>query len=164
MSARSTWDNADGLRVLFNARPTENSIAGESAGRTGSSKKVEMIFRGEDLAATAATADARAVVIPAGAFILSATLYVSELFVGATATLDVGTQDLTGVAIDADGLVAAAAVASLVAGAKIVGAGAQIGTKLASAARLDASYNTAAFTAGAARLVVEYLEPAVQTT
>lgn len=162
MAKRVAYDNQDGLRQYFGIRPTENNIAAVNPPANGE-KTIEVYVRGEDIADVAAAADQRNVYIPSGAYIVSATLLVTELFVGATATLDIGLQTLAGVAIDDDGIDSAVAVATLVAGADVACDGALVGTQLAQAARVDFSYDTAAFTAGSAKLVVKYLEPPVQT-
>lgn len=162
MAKAVVYDNKDGLRQRFGVRSTENGIAGTSVPSNGK-KVVELIFRGEDLADVAAAVDVRSVYIPSGATVLSAKLLVTELFVGASGTLDIGTQTLAGVLVDDDGFVAGAAVATLTAGAVITGAGAQIGTQLAQAMRIEVSWDTTQFTAGNAKLIVEYIDPPVQT-
>jgi len=65
--------------------------------------------------------------VPAGSAILSAKLVVLEPATAAATTVDVGTVKLDGTAIDADGLVAAQALAAGV----ITGAGALVGTVVA---------------------------------
>ena len=162
MAKAVVYDNKDNLRQRFGVRATENQIAATSAPANGV-KRLEFYIRGEDLTDVPAVVDTRSAVIPAGCLILSARLVVQELFVGATATLDVGTQNAsTGADVAVNGLVAAAAVASLTAGAVIVGAGAGVGAVTAVDTRLSASYNTAAFTAGSAKVTVEYLDRPVQ--
>lgn len=161
MAKAVVYDNKDGLRQRFGVRPTENQIAAVSGSQLGK-KTVEVYFRGEDLADAAPATDTRSAFIPQGATVLSARLIVQELFVGATATLDVGTQTLAGVTAAATGFIAAAAVATLTAGAVIVGAGAAVGAVTTQPLRIEASYNTAPFTAGSAKLIVEYIDPPVQ--
>lgn len=96
--------------------------------------------------------------IPDGAYIEKATLVVKTAFVGATATLNIGTYDSVGTAIDADGIDAVIAVGALTANAVIACNGAQVGAVLASGpAFLGIDWDTAAFTAGSARLTVEYV-------
>jgi hypothetical protein len=162
MAKPVNYDNQDGLRQRFGRRNTENNIPAVSGSQLGK-KTIEFYIRGEDLTDVPAVADARGAHIPAGATILSARLIVQELFVGATATLDVGTQNASsGADVAVNGLIAAAAVASLTAGAVIVGAGTGVGAVTAVPTRLTASYNTAAFTAGSAKIIVEYVDPPVQ--
>jgi hypothetical protein len=97
------------------------------------------------------------VTIPADALLESAKLFVTTAFVGATAVMDIGTYNSAGAAVDDDGIDAAVAVATLVDNAVVTCDGAQIGTVLASDQRIGVSYDTAAFTAGEAWLVVEYI-------
>jgi hypothetical protein len=170
MPNRAKWVNPDGLDVYFGPRYTENQVAGVAGSGANSKRTIEAYIRGEEIIASVAdgasgTLEARSAAIPAGSTILSATLLVDELFVGATATLDVGTTNiLTGLVSDMNGLVAAQAVAGLTAGARIVGAGAQVGTKISVPLTLKFGYNAAAFTAGSARVIVEYIEPPVQVS
>jgi hypothetical protein len=95
--------------------------------------------------------------IPAGALVVSATLYVTGAGADGTATVDVGLEEKDGTPIDADGLVDGATIA---AGTK-TGAGALVGTVLD-----DEGYVVAAIATGTAAnfaglkgwLVVEYVE------
>ena len=98
--------------------------------------------------------------IPANAVVTEVKFYVKTAFTsGGAATLDVGLYAKAGGAIDADGFIAAQAVAGLTANAVIVGAGAlatndAVGT---SNAYIGMNYGTAAFTAGSGRLIVKYI-------
>jgi hypothetical protein len=116
-------------------------------------------IKGADLAdSDVARQLAYGITIPADALLESAKLFVTTAFVGATATMDIGTYDASsGAAIDDNGVAAALAVASLSDNAVIACAGALIGTVLAANSKIGVSYNTAAFTAGEATLVVEYV-------
>jgi len=96
--------------------------------------------------------------IPAYANIVSAELVVGETFLGGT-TLDVGLFELDGSAIDADGLIAAAAVADLTIGERIVGAGAVIGETVGSEQAYIGLTATGTFTAGKGRLIIKYIDP-----
>jgi len=168
MPTRDSWSNPDGLVQYFGPRYTENSIAMSKPPANGE-RVVEIYVRGEDIPASVAdaatlAADKRSVIIPAGAYIVSSTLLVDELFAGASSTLDIGLTSVADVVSDMNGLDAAIALATLVAGADVAGDGALVGTKLAAASRIVFGYGTAAFTAGSARLVVKYLEPPVQSS
>jgi hypothetical protein len=157
----SKWLNQDGLFVGFGTRKAESNSAPQTS-TAGVYQEIRMAIKGTELTdvATAAQVENGAV-IPAGAWIESAILHVNTAFVGATAALDLGTLNAsTGVITDDDGLDAAIAVGSLTLGARIVGDGAQVGTRLAVPVKVIASYDTAAFTAGEATLVVRYVEPA----
>lgn len=98
--------------------------------------------------------------LPAGSYIWSATLLVKDVFDSAsdTATLGIGTFDSAGAAIDADGIDAAIAETALdAAGDSVECDGAQVGgLALSEDAWIGAVWGTEAFTAGSARLIVEY--------
>ncbi len=150
------YTNADGLQQHYGTRDVSVG-AGEKSG-SSFTKTITLDFDGVGLVDSAPTIDRSQARLPKGAYIKSATLLVETTFVGATATLDVGTFKASdGLVLDLDGLIAASAVAGLTAGADIAGAGAQIGTIVAEDTYIVPTYNTAAFTAGRARLVVEYV-------
>jgi hypothetical protein len=152
----SFYTNADGLQQQYGTRSVLSG-AKEAAG-VGVKKYLILDFNGVGLADTAPVLDLSAARLPAGAYVISATLLVETTFTGATATLDIGTFKASdGTELDMNGFVAAEAVAGLTAGADIAGAGAQIGTIIAQDAYVIATYNTAAFTAGKARCVIEYM-------
>jgi hypothetical protein len=152
----SFYTNADGLQQQYGTRDVLSG-AKEAAG-VSVKKYLILDFNGVGLVDSAPVLDLSAARLPAGAYVISATLLVETTFTGATATLDIGTFKASdGTALDIDGFVAAAAVATLTAGADIAGAGAQIGTIIAEDTYVIATYNTAAFTAGKARCVIEYM-------
>lgn len=103
--------------------------------------------------------------IPAGAQIISARLQVVEAFAGGT-SYDIGTEENDGTAIDANGLFAGTLLAEIDAVNEwVVGAGAQIdgtiGTPFDAYLLVVA---TGTFTAGKARVIVEYREADVDAT
>ena len=105
--------------------------------------------------------DASVPLIPAGSVIVEGYLQVGTAFTsGGSATLEIGTQQANGTAIDADGL-DSLAVASLTAGSIHVFDGALIGA--VSSATLGSQISvddaTAVFTAGTGKIVVKYLPP-----
>ena len=152
----SFYTNSDGLQQQYGTRGVLSG-AKEAAG-VSVKKYLILDFNGVGLVDSAPVLDLSAARLPAGAYVISATLLVETTFTGATATLDIGTFKASdGTALDIDGFVAAAAVATLTAGADIAGAGAQIGTIIAEDTYVVATYNTAAFTAGKARCVIEYM-------
>ncbi len=166
--ARTKWANPDGLDVYFGRHPTENYVAGTSH-PANRKKTLEVFVRGEDIPASVAdaatlAADARSAYIPAGAYLISAVFLVDEAFAGASSTLDIGLTSLAGVVSDMNGVDAAIAVASLGAGTDTASDGALVGTKIATSQRVVFGYGTAAFTAGSGRLVLEFVEPPVQTS
>tara|TARA_R110002012_G_scaffold319825_1_gene541485 strand:+ start:13865 stop:14335 length:471 start_codon:yes stop_codon:yes gene_type:complete len=155
----SNFENADGLYVQYGNQDVDN--------QTGTSIATVKHFRVGVQDATdigAADVDPRPdeAFIPAGSYIKSAYLLVDTAFTsGGSATLDVGLQELDGTVIDADGLDAAIALTALNATTKAVAMdGALVGgaTKLSADAYISLKRNVAAFTAGAATLVVEYIK------
>lgn len=160
MARDSVWSNPDGLVVGFGTRTVVTS-GSHKHDLNGPTEKVVLKFRGEDLAdAVSTTGDqiVQAPVIPNGATILSATIKVTEAFVGATAVLDIGVYDKDGATVDDDGIDSAVAVAALTLGAEIACDGADVNTVVATTGgvKVAASYDTAAFTAGEAIVEVEY--------
>lgn len=94
--------------------------------------------------------------IPAYAKIIKATLEVLEPFAGGT-SYNVGLVEGDGTPIDADGLIAGLLLADIDArGDYAVGAGALVGASIGAAAGEVEVAATGTFTAGKARLVVEY--------
>ena len=152
----SLYTNADGLQQHYGTRVVSQG-AGEKTGNTFT-KTITLDFNGVGLADTAPVIDRSQARLPKGAYVKSATLLVETTFTGDTATLDVGTFKASdGTELDMNGLIAAEAVAGLVAGADFAGAGAQIGTIIAQDSYIVPTYNTAAFTAGKGRVIVEYV-------
>lgn len=102
-------------------------------------------------------------VIPAGATIVSAELIVDTAFTSTSTTtdLDIGLYTAAGVAIDADGLIAAAQATQTAIGTEgnlVTGAGALIGKTVgAVAGELKVTPTVADLTAGAGRIVVKYV-------
>ena len=156
------WTNPDGLQVQFG----EQDVA-----RVGSvhapSNRIVIDFDFSDLPSFTADlnndgtkngffgGDAN---VPAGAFITNAYIIVTTPFVGGT-SYNIGTYEADGTVIDADGIDAAVLVAALGANAAVVCNGASVGGVLTYA---DAGYvviaATGTFTAGEAKLVIEYNE------
>lgn len=154
-----SYTNADGLYVLTFGGQGETINNGSTA--VGVRKALVVEF--PDLTALADsswTPTANDAFIPAGAIILKSTLVVDTTATsGGAAVLDVGLYEADGSVIDDDGLDAALTVASLTGDTVIDNDGADVGTKVGSAnAYVGATYDTAAFTAGAVTVVVEYIE------
>jgi hypothetical protein len=164
MPRDAVWDNKDGLVVGFGTRtPTyTGSYSVASDPRSGVSQLVYR-FRGEDLSDAVAVTEDQAImapVIPNGSILLSATLYITEAFVGATGVLDVGVYNgATEAAVDDDGIVTRGVAYLDAAGVSITCDGADIATTVATAGgvKICASYDTAAFTAGEAICVVNFI-------
>ena len=156
-----SYTNADGLFVITNnaqGAARDNGINAQNGVKT-------MVFELKDATALG-TSDVNPqpndAFIPAGAYITKASLVVTTAFTsGGSATLGIGLQQADGTIIDADGIDAAVAVADLAANKAVVCNGALVGgtaTVGAANAYMSLVYATAAFTAGAAKLVIEYIE------
>lgn len=159
----STWTNKDGLYVGYGTRKTEKNTSQAHASR-GAIQTMSVRIYGPDLGDAVAAADLEnAAVIPEGALLLSADLFVTTAFAGATAVLDIGTYNAdANDAADDDGIDAAIAVGTLTDGAVIACDGADVGVVCdgTDGWKIGASYDTAAFTAGEATLVIRYIAPA----
>lgn len=153
----ATWVNEDGLSVKFG---TDRSVV--KPGGVTSAEEKTLVYKVADAttlgdADTAAT-DGHDAFIPAGAHIKDAVLMVGTAFTsGGAAVLDIGTKQAAGTTIDDDGIDAAIAVAALTANTSIVADGALIGTTVAVDSYVTVTYDTAAFTAGDAVLVIKYV-------
>lgn len=162
MSNRNAkWTNKDGLYVGFGTRKTEVNTSALHSPK-GALQTLTVKIHGPSLKDAVAAADLEnAAVIPADALLVSARLFVTTAFAGATATLDIGTYDASdNTAEDDDGIDAAIAVGTLTDNAVVTCDGAEVGTVMPHAMKIGASYDTAAFTAGEATLVIEYIADA----
>jgi len=175
MARDATWTNSDGLVVGFGPHTEDNDVAAvyQSA---GGFVTAQVEYTLADLPDTFAAANRKPqeIIIPRGSVIKNAWLHTLAAAVSAGGgTLDIGTWGTNDSADDVDGLVADATVAEigvigsvikldgpLVADAATAAADQQaVGTTSNSDVVLCASYETAVFTAGKVRLVVEYLPP-----
>jgi len=156
--------NSDGLEVRYGtSKATE--LKGGDLKTFGDLQQVRLTITGTEVPTTDAPIDKK-VTIPSGSYIESAILTVgaTAFTSGGSATLDVGTMlddgDGTYSTKDDNGIDAAIAVGTLVANVRIVCNGAQINTIVSSSDGLplpvSAGFNTAAFTAGLAELVISY--------
>lgn len=161
-----TWTNSDGLYLKFGTDEAKLAKGGAYADVDGDTHQVELVLSGAtatyDFGAVGTeTILSDTVVIPAGARIVSADLYVETAFTsGGSATVIFGTirTDRT-TTYDDNGFIASTAVASLTAAATITGAGALVGTTLANDALITATVGTAAFTAGKGLLKIKWYMP-----
>lgn len=155
------WTNADGLEVLMHGE--QGNVNGK--GSTVTSVRNQLVVAIEDATNIPSSADTPGALdgmIPAGAYITNAYFIVETGFTsGGAATLDIGLYQKDGTVIDADGVDAAIALAAIdTAGEVVVNDGALVGgtaTVGANDAYVELKYNTAAYTAGAAKLVIEYI-------
>lgn len=160
MSRDTYWDNGDGLVVGFGTR-TVDRHAFKINDSYGATQKLYMDFDWSDLGTSLAATDPQLTqgpVIPSGAVLLSATIKVTEAFAGGT-DIDVGVYNSeTGAVVDAAGIDAAVATASLTLGAEIACDGADINTAVGVDSKIGV-IRTGTFTAGKAVLEVEYAVP-----
>lgn len=159
MARQNYWANSDGLAVGFGTHTVDRNVPGKTNTR-GVQQEIVLAIHGSDVPDVTPTGltIVNSPIIPTDSLLLSATLFVTTTFVGATATLDIGTYNpITAAITDDDGVDVAIAVATLVDNAVVACDGAQIGTVLTAPAVIYASYDTAAFTAGQATLVVRYI-------
>ena len=165
------WYNQDGLTVRFGTRPgDEDSDVAAQPSTAGRVQEMEIVL--EDFTALAddsgvnyaAGEFVNAAKIPAGAFILSAEVVVDTAATGTAGDdLIVGAYTVsptTGLLVveDIDGFVTAANgdLANLTAGNVITGSGALVGATVTGDVVVAAVQAGTAFTAGAARVRVEY--------
>lgn len=158
MARKSVWTNSDGLRVGFGTHSIDTTIAA-AVNSLSAVQTVVVDIVGLDLADTdVARQLAHGVIIPANSYLKSATLFVTTAFAGASAVMDIGIYKASdGTAVADDGIDAAIATATLVDNYDVACDGSLIGTVLANNSKIGVTYDTAAFTAGKAALVVEYI-------
>ena len=156
-----SYVNADGLEVLTAGEQGTPAKRGTSL--SSQKKSLVMNITGTEIPSSVATPQDHDAFIPAGSYITGAHLIVSTAFTsGGSATLTVGTYTQAGAAVDADGIDATIAVADLAADKAVACNGAAVGgtaTVGGADVYVEAIYGTAAFTAGEAKLVIEYIEP-----
>lgn len=154
------WTNSDGLEVRFNLDRTTDAGGGTTIG----TEKILVVDLPDATALgdtdTAAVAG-DAAFIPAGSLVLSAHFYVDTAFTSAgLAVLDIGFKQAAGTNIADDGVDAAVALAALGANMAVPCDGVLVdGTEwLANDSYPMFTYDTAAFTAGAGKLIIKYIQ------
>ena len=165
------WQNDDGLTVRFGqdqARETQSLMA--KSGQVGPKEYMIVDLVWDDLPTftTDLNNDGtnngfsdQDAYIPAGAYITKASVIVTTAFTSAGATtLSIGTANIAGTAIDADGIDVTIAKAALAADLAVVCDGALVaGTGLVTAdSYLTTTVATGPYTAGEAKLVIEYIQ------
>jgi hypothetical protein len=148
-----SYTNADGLRILTNG---DAGVAADN-GTTAVPEIKTMVVSIDATAGAVDYNNGEDAFIPAGSFLKSASLFATTTLVGGT-SIDLGFKTAAGGAIDADGIVAAATLAEINAGH--VCDGADIGTVIDASndAYVSVSAVSGTFSAGAAKLVIEYIE------
>jgi hypothetical protein len=150
-----------GVASHYGVRTTNGKFGAQESTKNGLVKSAVWDFVYNDL--PSAGTNALQFVIPAGASIVSAKLYVDVAFTSTSATtdLDIGLFTSGGVAIDADGLITAANATQTTigtAGNVITGTGALVGASIgATAGELVVTPTVNDLTAGKGRIVVEYI-------
>ena len=155
-----SWTNSDGLTVLMHE---EQGVA-KTNGVTAVGIRKTLVWDIADatlLASAGAAPAANDAFIPANAVIVAAHIVVDAAFTtSASGALNIGLYNAAGTAIDADGIDAAVAVSVLAADDVVVADGILVGVANVGAANayVDAWYSTGVFTAGSAKVVIEYIE------
>lgn len=166
-AASNTWVNSDGLQVRFGKGNQIDAVVGVPS-TYGVEKVIEAEIVWDRLPAFSANEAIGQiyggypnVAIPAGVLIKSAVLQVTTAEAAASSqTLSIGLVTADGTEIDNDGLFDALTQAAVdTVGESNTGAGALIGTKLATTGYLWATVQTASFTTLVARLTVTYYQP-----
>ena len=168
MSATELWVNNDGMEVRFGSEQGASAFGG-AVNHAGVYHEAVLDIQGTKVPATDAPID-KNVHIPSGSFILDARIIVDTAFTsGGSATLDIGLMnddgDGTFSTNDDNGIDAAIAVGTLVLDYDVAADGAQIGTSPVNGTStsyplvFSHGYNTAAFTAGRARVIVRWIPP-----
>ena len=160
MSSENVWQNNDGLEVRFGTRSAENERAGVTR-ISGNKGELVLTFNYDDLpGGSDVSGNTSYGTLPAGAIVTDAYVTASTAFAGGT-SYDIGLQQLDGsTAIDVDGLFDAVTLAEVNAGDSARGhggtnSGVLLDQPLAAAAQVVASA-TGSFTAGTAKLVIEF--------
>lgn len=158
-----SYTNADGLRVLTGS--DQGAIKYQGTAATGM-RQVLVVdlpdFTAIGSSFGSSNIDVQNPYIPAGSVILSATLLIQTAATsGGSATLTIGTYNAAGTAIDADGIDATIALTAIDGDGDTVrcdGAHLTVGGYVSANAYIGAIYGTAAFTAGKAKLYIEYVK------
>lgn len=150
-----TWTNEDGLLVRFDL--DRAAVTNDGVTEANERTLVFEILDATDVADTDTAAEAGdRPFLPAGAIIKDAIFVVDTAFTsGGSAVLDLGLKLANGTNTDDDGI-DAIAVAALTVNSVTECDGALVGTKITADHFPMATYDTAAFTAGAGRLVIKY--------
>jgi hypothetical protein len=150
-----------GVAQHYGVRTTNGKFGGQQSTKNGIVKSAVWDFDYNDLPNYGS--NGLQFSLPANATIVSAKLYVDVAFTSTSTTtdLDVGLYQAGGTVIDADGLITVAEATQTAigtAGNVITGAGALIGKTIgANAGELVVTPSVADLTAGAGRIVVEYV-------
>ncbi|RUP39339.1 MAG: hypothetical protein EKK63_10085 [Acinetobacter sp.] len=157
------WTNADGLEVWLGTTEAEVTLGGELPSK-GDYRKWEFELTLTDLATGSALVPrTRSLLIPKGTFLSKVIVQNLVAATGTNATLNVGLiRQNKSTTYDVDGILKVAPLTDFdTAGEKkeyvigVTGVGDLVGTTLANSGYLVADYDTAAFTAGKVRIIIE---------
>ena len=157
-----SYTNVDGLRVLTDADQGAVKTQGTSPGAMHQTLVVDVTLTSVGTTFGSANIDLMNPVIPANSLILSATLVMTTAATsGGAATLDIGTYNAAGTAIQATGIDAAIALTAIDAIGETVrcdGVHTTVTGLVAADAYVGLKWNTAAYTAGVGKLFIEYVK------
>ncbi len=159
-----SYTNADGLRVITDADQGVVKTQGTSPGAMHQTLVVDIpAFTAIGTTFGAANIDVMNPVIPANSLILSATLVMTAIATsGGAATLDIGTYNAAGTAVAATGIDAAIGLTAIDAIGETVRCDGALLTTAGWTGNADVyiglKWNTAAYTAGAGKLFIEYVK------
>lgn len=155
------WTNSDGLMVRLGLSEVDLARAGSPA-QSGIYKTIVADIVGTKMTSASALIEGvPGVILPAGAIVQSAKFITEVIFTGSSSTLNIGlAKAVDNSTYDADGIDATIALTAIDAvGETVTCDGALVGVALAYNSVLVADYDTAAFTAGRGKLVIELLIP-----
>lgn len=159
-----SYTNADGLYVLTNGEAGVPLPQGTAVNNVRETLIIDLTLASLGSTFTSSSFTPQWPVIPANSIIVNADLVMTAAATsGGSATLTIGTYNAaTGAAIDADGIDATIALTAIDAIGDVVQCdGAQVSglvTVGTVPVVVGAIFGTAAFTAGAAKLVIEYIK------
>ena len=146
----------NGVRNWYGPRGSEDKLPGLIK-TTGMEKTMYYDFAYDDLPAESADGS-MSIEIPADSLITNATIHVKTAAAGGT-SYNFGLYESDGTVIDADGIDAAIATATLAEDAWVVCDGALVGATIGAAAGQLRVAATGTFTAGEYRLQIDYVLP-----
>lgn len=157
-----SYTNSDGLRILTNGDDGGTLVQGTAVQSQIQSIVMDITFTSLSTSFGASNINPQNPFIPANSVIMRATLVMTTPATsGGTPTLDIGTYNSAGTAIDADGIDAAIALTAIDTALETVRCdGAQMTTAglVTSDAYIGVIRSATAYTAGVGKLIVEYIK------
>ena len=150
-----TIEVLNGVRNWYGPRGSEDKLPALIK-TEGNTKELSIDFNYDDLPTYSADG-AMVLAIPADAFIVSARLHVKTAAAGGT-SYNLGLYESDSTVIDADGIDAAVATATLTEDAWVDCDGALVGATIGAAAGQIVVAATGTFTSGSYNLVIEYID------